>query len=118
MSKLQLLTTKFENLKMKDDESIQDFHMNILDIENAISTLGEMMTEEKLVRKILRSLLKNFYMKVTAIEEVQDIKNMKVEEISASLQTFEMAISDKTEKKHKSLAFVSNTSNEQTEGDL
>jgi len=35
MSKLKLLTTKFENLKMKDDEFIQDFHMNILDIENA-----------------------------------------------------------------------------------
>ena len=32
MVRLQLLTTRFENLKMKDDESIHDFHMNILEI--------------------------------------------------------------------------------------
>jgi len=37
------------------------------------------MFEEKLVRKILRSLPKNFDTKVTSIEEAQDIKNMKVE---------------------------------------
>ena len=57
MSKLQLLTTKFENLKMKDDESIQDFHTNILDIANASGALGEKMTEEKLVKKVIRSLM-------------------------------------------------------------
>jgi len=43
MSKQQLLTTKFENLMMKDDESIKDFHMIILDIVNGSSALGEKM---------------------------------------------------------------------------
>jgi len=43
-SKLQLITTKFENLKMNDDESIQDFQMKILDIANASSALGEKMS--------------------------------------------------------------------------
>jgi len=70
MSKLQLLTTKFENLKMKDEESIQDFQMNILDIANAYGALREKMTEENLVRKILMSFPKKFDMKVIAIEEV------------------------------------------------
>ena len=32
MSILQILTTRFENLKMNDDESIQYFHMNVLEI--------------------------------------------------------------------------------------
>ena len=41
MSRLQLLTTKFENLRMKEDESIYDFHMSILEIANASSALGE-----------------------------------------------------------------------------
>jgi predicted Zn-dependent protease len=31
-AKFQLLTTKFENLTMLEDESIQDYHLNILDI--------------------------------------------------------------------------------------
>lgn len=41
MSKLQLLTTKFENLKMKEDENIQHFHMNVLDVANSFDSLGE-----------------------------------------------------------------------------
>lgn len=43
MSKLQLITTKFEGLKMKDDESIQEFHMNILELANASNALREKM---------------------------------------------------------------------------
>jgi hypothetical protein len=67
MSRLQLLTTKFENLKMKEDKNIHDFHVNILDIANSFDSLGEKMFDEKLVRKILISLPKRFDMKVTAI---------------------------------------------------
>lgn len=69
MSRLQLLTTRFENLKMKHDVSIHDFHMNVLKIENSSSALGEKMSEEKMVRKILKSLPKKFDMKATSIEE-------------------------------------------------
>ena len=57
-------------------------------------------------------------MKVTAIEEVQDIKNMKVEELIGSLQTFKMAISDHIEERKIGIAFLSNTSVDQTEGSL
>ena len=46
--------------------------MSILEIANASGALGEKMSDEKLVRKILRSLPKRFAMKVTAIEESQD----------------------------------------------
>jgi hypothetical protein len=61
------------------------------------------------VRKILRSLPKRFAMKVTAIEESQDIFNMRVDELIGSLQTFEMGLIEGTENKTKSIAFVSNT---------
>ena len=80
-SRLQLLTSKFENLKMGKDESIQDFHMNIVDIANSSSELREKIPEVKLVQKVLRSLPKKIDMKVTAIEEAQDINNMKVDEL-------------------------------------
>ena len=118
MSRLQLLATKFENLKMKEEECIHDFHMNILEIANACTALGERMTDEKLVRKILRSLPKRFDMKVTAIEEAQDICNMRVDELIGSLQTFELGLSDRAEKKSKNLAFVSNDEGEEDEYDL
>ena len=48
-------------------------------------------------------------MKVTAIEEAQDIGTMKVDELIGSLQTFELTLNDRADKKSKSIAFVSNT---------
>ena len=48
------------------------------------------MSEEKLVRKTLRSLPKRFVYKVTATEEAKDVRNMKLEELMRSLRTFEM----------------------------
>lgn len=50
--------------------------------------------DRKLARKILISLLKRFEIKVTTIEEVQDISSIKVKELIGSLLTFEMAIND------------------------
>jgi hypothetical protein len=57
-------------------------------------------------------------MKVTAIEEAQDIKNMKLEEVIGSHQTFEMTISDHIEERKKGVALLSNNSVDQTEGNL
>jgi hypothetical protein len=106
-SRIQLLNTKFENLRMKEEESIHDFHMNLLEVDNSFEALGEKLSEEKLVRKMLRSLPKRFNMKITAIEEAQDIPSMKLEELVSSLQTFEMNLGEQTEKKGKGIAFVS-----------
>ena len=54
-------------------------------------------------------------MKVTTIEESQDICNMRVDELIGSLQTFELEISDGSEKKAKSIAFMSNTKEKEEE---
>src|ERR1051325_1790885 len=94
---------------MKEEESIQEFHMNVLEIVGACSVLGEKIPEEKLVRKLLRSLPKRFDMKVTAIEEAQEINNMKVDKLVGSLQTFELDIKERSGKKPKSIAFKCNT---------
>ncbi|MCI08504.1 gag-pol polyprotein, partial [Trifolium medium] len=118
MSKLQMLTTKFENLRMKEEESIHDFHMNVLEFANSFDALGETILDEKLVRKILRSLPKRFDMKVTAIEEAQDISNTQVDELIGSLQTFELGVNERSEKKNKSIAFVSNAGDEDLQLDL
>lgn len=67
MPRLQLLTTKFETLSMNEEKSICEFHIRLCDISNASFALGEKISEEKLSRKILRSLPKRFEMKVSAI---------------------------------------------------
>ncbi|MCH86967.1 gag-protease polyprotein [Trifolium medium] len=76
------------------------------------------MSDEKLVSKMLRSLPKRFDMKVTAIEEAQNLSTMQLEELVGSLQTYELGKNQRNEKKNKSIAFVSNAGDEEPLGDL
>ncbi|MCI57188.1 gag-pol polyprotein, partial [Trifolium medium] len=64
--------------------------MDILEFANSFDALGEPISDEKLVSKILRSLPKRFDMKVTAIEESQDLATIQVDELIGSLQTYEL----------------------------
>ena len=55
-SKLQRLTTRFEEIKIKEDESFDEFYAKLKDIVNSAFNLGETILEPKVVRKVLRSL--------------------------------------------------------------
>lgn len=59
-SRLQMLTTRFEEIRMTKDESFDEFYAKLNDIVNSSSNLGETMEEFKVFRKILRSLPKRF----------------------------------------------------------
>jgi len=95
-------------------ETIQNYYMNVLDIANLFDSLGEKFSDEKLVRKILRSLPKRFDMKVTTIEEAQDISSMKLDELIGSLQNFELVVDNRTENKGKGIAFTTNTADDES----
>ena len=71
--KLQMLTTRFEELKMGDDEAFDSFYGKLNEIVIAKLNLGEKIEDAKVVRKILRSLSESFHVKVTAIEERKDL---------------------------------------------
>ena len=102
MNKLLSLTTQFENLRMRDDESLSDFYTKLYDIANKSFALSEKISETTLVMKIIRSLLDRFSSKVIAIEEAKDLGSMKVEDLMGSLHTFEMTL--KQRKREKSIA--------------
>ena len=54
--------------------------------------LGEKTKDSKIVRKILRSLLESFHVKVTAIEESKDLYEIKIQELISSLQIYELSL--------------------------
>ena len=84
-TKLQMLTTRFEELRMSDDESFDSFYSNLNEVVIGKFNLGEKMEDSKVVRKILRSLPESFRAKVTAIEESKDLDEIKVQELIGSL---------------------------------
>ena len=67
--KLQRLTTSFEDIKIEEDESFNEFYAKFKDIVNSTFNLGETIPEPKIVRKMLRSLPEKFHAKITTIEE-------------------------------------------------
>ena len=77
-TKLQMLTTRFEELKMSEDKLFDSFHSKLNVVVIGKFNLGEKMEDSKIVRKILRSLLESFHAKVTAIEESKDLDDIKV----------------------------------------
>ncbi|XP_019179845.1 PREDICTED: uncharacterized protein LOC109175043 [Ipomoea nil] len=105
-SKVQMVQTDFEDLKMKDDETIVDFHARVQELANRASILGEPITQERLVKKILRSLPPKFRMKVTAIQEHDGWEKKTVQQLMGSLQTYEMEILGGPETKGKTVAFT------------
>ncbi|RVW98135.1 hypothetical protein CK203_031853 [Vitis vinifera] len=92
VSKLQMLTSRFETIRMEDHENFGEFYAKLMDIVNSSFNLGEPIPNSKVVRKILRSLPERFRAKVTAIEESKDVDSLKVDELVGSLQTFEMTL--------------------------
>ena len=71
INKLQQLNSKFESIRMSDDESFDEFYAKLNDIVNSAYNLGEICDQPKIVRKILRSLIENFRPKVAAILKVR-----------------------------------------------
>ena len=84
-SKLQRLTTSFEEIKIEEDESFDEFYAKLKDIVNSAFNLGETIAKPKIVRKVLRSLPKRFHAKITAIEESKDIDKIPLTELVGNL---------------------------------
>ena len=84
-SKLQRLTTSFEEIKMEEDESFDKFLAKLKDIVNSAFNLGETIPKPKIVRKVFKSLPERFHTKIIAIEELKDIDKILLTELVGNL---------------------------------
>lgn len=88
-SKWQRLTTKFELIRMEEEETFNQFYSKLISIVNSCGTLGEPIPPFRVIKKILRSLPERFDTKVTMLQGKQKLKDKSVEEIVGILQTYE-----------------------------
>ena len=68
------------------------FYAKLKDIVNSAFNLRKTIPEPKIVRKVLRSLLKRFHAKITAIKESKDIDKIPLTELVGNLQTYELGL--------------------------
>ncbi|XP_073035371.1 uncharacterized protein [Primulina eburnea] len=83
-TKLRMLTSKFESLRMEENETIVDYDRRLRDIANEAFSLGDPMSNEKLVSK--------------------DTSTLNLEDLISSLRTFEMNLELQTRSKEKAIA--------------
>jgi hypothetical protein len=112
-AKLQTYRLKFEQLKMNEDETISKYFLRVEELVNAMKGLGEKIEEPFLVQKILRSLLDKFNSKVSAIEELSDLKTLSIDQLLGTLTAYEMRINkDKSSTREASFKADKNTDSE------
>ncbi|GMI98499.1 hypothetical protein HRI_003519200 [Hibiscus trionum] len=89
-TKIGLLNLNYENFKMDPDESVSQMFDRFSVIVNGLKGFGEIIPEDKLVRKLLYSLPESWDSKRTAIIEAKDLKTLKLDALVGSLLTHEI----------------------------
>ncbi|MQL96227.1 hypothetical protein Taro_028900 [Colocasia esculenta] len=89
-TRIDILVTQYEKFQMISGESISQMYSRFTDITNGLAGLGKRYETEDMERKILRSLPTLWTLKVTAIEEVNDLSLMSLENLIRPLMTHEI----------------------------
>ena len=74
---------------MSNSESFFEFHSRLKDICNALYNLGELISETRIVKKILMSLPEKFVPKIDVIKESKDLNALTENELLGYHQNFE-----------------------------
>lgn len=93
--RLQTHKIQLELIPMEENETINDFTMIITRLVNQVTVCGEIITEQCVVVKILRSLMPRFDNVVVVIEESKDHAPMRKKELQSSLEAHEQRIKER-----------------------
>ncbi|GKV39478.1 hypothetical protein SLEP1_g47236 [Rubroshorea leprosula] len=121
-SKINRLIYMYELFKMKSEESIQDMYTRLNDIVTNLKALGKVYPSQEVVRKVLRSLPKNWEAKKTAIKSlrISTLSSLKISFGKLMTYEIEVQVDDRVEvveKKKKDVAFKASNQKEKSEDD-
>ncbi|XP_045795365.1 uncharacterized protein LOC123889897 [Trifolium pratense] len=108
--KMQVLNLRreFEALKMKETETVREFSDKISKVVSQIRLLGEDLSDQRVVEKILVCLPERFEAKISSLEETKDFSQITLAELVNALQATEQRRSLRLEESVEG-AFVANT---------
>nr|GEX40123.1 retrovirus-related Pol polyprotein from transposon TNT 1-94 [Tanacetum cinerariifolium] len=86
------LKREFQTFYMKNKELVQAYMARISIVVSHMRSYGEIISDEMVVAKVLRSLTPNFDHVVAAIEESKDLSKFSFDELMGSLQAHEARI--------------------------
>ncbi|GAU33196.1 hypothetical protein TSUD_206550 [Trifolium subterraneum] len=99
--RLQSLRRQYELLGMMDKESIGDFFTRLQTLVNTMKNLGDQISDQQVIEKVLRTLNPQFDHIVVAIEESKDLSTMSLNELQSSLEAHEQRLKERKESKNQ-----------------
>ncbi|XP_034225502.1 uncharacterized protein LOC117635264 [Prunus dulcis] len=95
--KLQGLRREFEYTRMKDSEPLSVYIAKLFDLINQMKSYGEELPRERVVQKLLIILSKSYDSICSVIEHSKDLDTLEIQEVVASLKSFELRLDRHTE---------------------
>lgn len=83
-------------MKQEEKDTIGDYCVRVKSIINKMTTLGEKIEKEVVVKKVLKTLKKKFDHVALIIEETKDISTMEIDNLIGFLTSHEERMSKKT----------------------
>ncbi|KAL3729300.1 hypothetical protein ACJRO7_026409 [Eucalyptus globulus] len=87
--RLQTLRRDFENSKMKNYETVQEYCGKLKELVNQMRAYGDGITDQRVIEKILVSLTIKYNSIVTTIEGTKDLTTLSISELIGSLEAYE-----------------------------
>ncbi|CAL0332600.1 unnamed protein product [Lupinus luteus] len=84
--RLQTMRRQYEIMQMEQSEKVAQFCNRIISHTNAMKACGEVMTDQTIMEKTLRTLIPSFDHIVVAIEESKRLEYLRIEELQGSLE--------------------------------
>ncbi|KAH9704464.1 Integrase catalytic domain-containing protein [Citrus sinensis] len=105
-SKINRYTRQYELFQMEQNENVYSMYTRFTDIVNTLGALGKTFSNSEKVKKIIRSLPKEWRPKRTAIEEANDLNVLPIDDLIGSLISYEedLAAEKGHEEKKKNIA--------------
>ena len=79
---------------MQEVESVSDYCVRVKDVVNKIATLGETISNEVLIKKVLRSLTHRWNHVAIIMEESEDLTKLQFDQLVGSLMSHEERLKD------------------------
>ncbi|KAD6454157.1 hypothetical protein E3N88_08863 [Mikania micrantha] len=112
-ARLQTLKAEFEVARMKDNEKIDDFAAKLAGISSKSASLGAVIEETTLVRKLLTAIPEKFLNIAATIEQLVDLKTVKFQEVVGRLKAYEERIGGRGSNSSQDQLFLTHDESDQ-----
>ena len=105
--KSKSLRGKFDDMRMQEGENISQYYSRIKDVINEIRGATGKIDDETILRKLLRTFLPIYVIKISTIQELRCItsSNLTIEGFVGRLTTFELSNFDNVRPKNVEFSF-------------